>query len=215
MSEAENLIRRRGWPYSDLVSRAQSSPASSVQFPLVPSHSEGASRILLTTPKRIEFDPTYRKQTTELLSERNKNAFLTSSSVQLRASSNPRPFSIHEATRNDSRKLATATKHHANHFLLATKSHVSEVLCRASSLPHPASRPWSPSSGIPARRKLDRSPGTGLPGFRTLLDTRSNTKRQSQIRNCNKTPCKPFFARYKIACFWSVVSSFEPPASSL
>jgi hypothetical protein len=62
--------------HSGRVGCPRSSLVSSAEFPLVPSHSEGgsrtASRILITTQKRIEFDPTHRKQTTEVASNRNK-----------------------------------------------------------------------------------------------------------------------------------------------
>jgi hypothetical protein len=55
-----------------------------------------------------------------------------------------RCFGILLDTRNDSRKLATATKHYATHFLLDTKSHVSEVRCLHSVV-----------------RGLDSKPGNG------------------------------------------------------
>jgi hypothetical protein len=153
--------------HSGRVGCPRSSLVSSAEFPLVPSHSEGgsrtASRILITTQKRIEFDPTHRKQTTEVASNRNKkplfpllalrwtrgvlpNATKAGKLVQPPASSSgfrspvdstgvltpdfqlPEPSSQHAATRNDSRKLATATKHDANNFLAATKSHVLRCL---------------------------------------------------------------------------------------
>jgi hypothetical protein len=215
MSEAGNVIRRRGWPYSDLLRRAQSSPASSsgfwsprdpglrdsrrapsglgnrsstgvltpdVQLPLVPSHSEGASRILPATPKRIEFDPTHRKQKTQIRSERNRNALFQVFQRPASSFQPQEPYSIHQATRNDSRKPATATRHDANHFLLDTKSHVSEVSRRASSLQHRASRPWSRSSGIPASRKLDRSPDTRLPEPTRYTEQHETTVANSQLQ---------------------------------
>jgi hypothetical protein len=166
MSEAANLTRKLVWLRFGCVSGPWSSPASSVQFPLVPSHSEGASRtaskLLLTTRKRIEFHPTHRKQTTEVRSTRNKNALFHV--VPPRHWSRATDcYSHHGATRNDSRKLATATKHDANNFLAATKSHVLRCL-------HPGAASLSES-----RWNSPRVPETGI-GEDSVTGAKAATK---------------------------------------
>jgi hypothetical protein len=143
MSETGELTVKRVGLCSERVTGRCSRAALSLQLPLVPSHSEGASRILITTQKRIGFDPTPRKQTAEVRSTRNKNTLfhvvptmagtyddraLCLVEERMGHGSRATCYPHQGATRNDSRKLATATKHDANNFLAATKSHVLRCL---------------------------------------------------------------------------------------